>query len=101
MDMGPQAFRKDDSGLLLPFHGILTAQQPEAPPIVKETKIPAHISRKDGKVTDIPRSVSEFGYDEAVKHYEEKTGKSMTLTPGRRRKMRDMVSKAADMAVKG
>lgn len=98
-EIGPQAFEKGQGGLLVPTRRILSVQQPRPKTIVKETKIRRPHTDKHGRLTDVDRNLEEFGYDEAVKHYEQKFQKSMTLTPKRRNFVRDMVKRAADLSV--
>ena len=99
-ELGPQAFEQSENGLLVPTRKILSARQPKPKAVLKETRIRKH-SDTNGKLTDVVKYLEEFGYDEAIKHYEQKYQKSMTLTSKRRNFVRDMVKRAADIAVGG
>ena len=81
---------------LMPSRKIFVPTPPKPKPILDKDGKP----RGNRQVTDINKNTEEFAYDEAIKHYEQMTGRSLTRYPSVRRKLRDMVARAANMAVK-
>ena len=79
-------FEKGPAGLLIPTRKILAPTPPPKPAM--------HVG-KDGRVTEISKSVLESTYDDVKKHYEAKNQKAIVSKSGQK-KLRDMISRAGD-----
>lgn len=77
-------FEQAASGLLVPRREIVRIKH-------KDSK---------GNITDVEKKYIESLYDDVVKHYESKTGKSFTTSRKTLTRFRDMCKRAADAIVK-
>ena len=84
-DLPPGIYERMPDGTLVPTKKILTNDPPR----------PAHVAA-DGKITNVTKSAFDWLNDEVIKHYETKTGHSLTTHKMTIQKYKDMCNRAAD-----